>query len=283
MNAEAILTPGGIADQLGRSLSGVAQAYADYNNQKAAQAQQDIVNNRESARMALEQQRYAQQQDRLQQQDARQALMDSRNYASQQHVADQRSASAALAQQLGNYRLAETNPRAYTNGSDPALAQYAQSKLNASQFKDATQGYVDPRDIQNTGPQGEQGPFISSPSQQGLSARKTLAAERPNMHLTPEQRIAELEAKYGLIAKNKEEADTRKNDVAAAASYVKAQTAWKRMRASFLQGAPSPEELAVWESNNPPPTDPKAGPVVPVDREAVKNNIVTGMGQFITK
>lgn len=55
MNAQAILTPGGIADQLSNGLSGVAQAFVQHRRNQQLQQQQDFDNNQATLRMQLAQ------------------------------------------------------------------------------------------------------------------------------------------------------------------------------------------------------------------------------------
>lgn len=279
MNTEALLTPGGIADQLGRSLSGVTQAYADYNRQKAADAQQQFQNNRMTARDALDQQRYAQLMAQQQHQNERQAALDAQAAKDRQFNMNRLSASDALAQQLQQYKMADMNPRGYLQTDDPALAQFAQAKLGQNQFEHAVKGYVDPRDIANNGPQQDWHTRYPEPVNQGFAAKSAADALAHEKIRAPR----DYEAEYAARNATREEQDRRafegKTYQIKLENYYKDLADWKdkkrKARDGFSEPEPMPPVMPSWMGGEAVPT------VAPVDREAIKRNVVADFKQFI--
>lgn len=193
MNPEAIMTPGGIADQLTRGLSGLGQSFARreelrYQGQRdrmaddrytAEMALRQQAQERADARMALEDRRYGEQQARLGRMD--QLALEDR----------QRAQADAERKRRAMY------PEDYINSPNPQWASSAQEALRRQQYGLAfDKGYV-PSDQMQTLPgndfrapmqPGQRlfGPVPGSAAAQGLDARA--AREKPFYGTTPEER-----------------------------------------------------------------------------------------------
>lgn len=192
MNPEAIMTPGGIADQLTRGLSGLGQSFARreelrYQGQRdrmaddrytAEMALRQQAQERADARMALEDRRYGEQQARLGRMD--QLALEDR----------QRAQADAERKRRSMY------PEDYVNSPDPQQSRSAQEALRRQEFDYATKGYVSPDQMQ-TLPGADFrapmqpgqplfGPVPGSAAAQGLEARA--AREKPFYGTTPEER-----------------------------------------------------------------------------------------------
>jgi len=183
MNPEAIMTPGGIADQLTRGLSGLGQSFArkgelQYQGQRdrmaddrytAEMALRQQAQERADARMALEDRRYGEQQARLGRMD--QLALEDR----------QRAQADAERKRRAMY------PEDYVNSPDPQQSRSAQEALRRQEFDYATKGYVSPDQMQTLpgadfrAPMqpGQRlfGPVPGSAAAQGLEARA--AREKP--------------------------------------------------------------------------------------------------------
>ena len=192
MNAQAILTPGGIADQLTRGLSGLGQSFNDREEMLRRGQRDRIGDDRYTAEMALRQQR-------LDREDARQALMD-RRYGDERRyshardaLGDRRTAeSEAAARQDREYQRQDAErkrqslyPEDYASSPSPQVARTAQEALNRREFSDAKSGYI-PQDKMIGGFQGRDwrepmvpneqvyGPKPGSPAAQGQAAGDAL-------------------------------------------------------------------------------------------------------------
>lgn len=198
MNPEAIMTPGGIADQLTRGLSGLGQSFARreelrYQGQRdrmaddrytAEMALRQQAQERADARMALEDRRYGEQQARLGRMD--QLALEDR----------QRAQADAERKRRAMY------PEDYVNSPDPQQSRSAQEALRRQEFDYATKGYVSPDQMQTLpgadfrAPMqpGQRlfGPIPGSAAAQGLEARDQ--SRKPNYGRTEEERIAAAEA-----------------------------------------------------------------------------------------
>jgi hypothetical protein len=198
MNPEAIMTPGGIADQLTRGLSGLGQSFARreelrYQGQRdrmaddrytAEMALRQQAQERADARMALEDRRYGEQQARLGRMD--QLALEDR----------QRAQADAERKRRAMY------PEDYVNSPDPQQSRSAQEALRRQEFDYATRGYVSSDQMQTLpgadfrAPMqpGQRlfGPVPGSAAAQGLEARDQ--SRKPNYGRTEEQRIAAQEA-----------------------------------------------------------------------------------------
>jgi hypothetical protein len=183
MNPEAIMTPGGIADQLTRGLSGLGQSFARreelrYQGQRdrmaddrytAEMALRQQAQERADARMALEDRRYGEQQARLGRMD--QLALEDR----------QRAQADAERKRRAMY------PEDYVNSPDPQQSRSAQEALRRQEFDYATKGYVSPDQMQTLpgndfrAPMqpGQRlfGPVPGSAAAQGLETRA--AKEKP--------------------------------------------------------------------------------------------------------
>ena len=177
MNPEAIMTPGGIADQLTRGLSGLGQSFARreelrYQGQRdrmaddrytAEMALRQQAQERADARMALEDRRYGEQQARLGRMD--QLALEDR----------QRAQADAERKRRAMY------PEDYVNSPDPQQSRSAQEALRRQEFDYATKGYVSPDQMQTLPGNdfrfpmqpGQRlfGPVPGSAAAQGLEAR----------------------------------------------------------------------------------------------------------------
>lgn len=203
MNAEAILTPGGIADQLTRGLSGLGQAFVR-GDELRYQGQRDrVADDRYSAEAALRERE-------MQRRDARQALEDQRYQDETAYRRDQDQRVAAdreLARQAAY-------PELYQGSPSPQIASRATDALRRREFDDASKGYVSPEKMQVLPDQqdwrvpmapGERmyGPPASSPAAQGLAARETrtraprdhMAEKQLGIDAATERQTRELEAK----------------------------------------------------------------------------------------
>jgi hypothetical protein len=184
MNPEAIMTPGGIADQLTRGLSGLGQSFARreelrYQGQRdrmaddrytAEMALRQQAQERADARMALEDRRYGEQQARLGRMD--QLALEDR----------QRAQADAERKRRAMY------PEDYVNSPDPQQSRSAQEALRRQQYGLAfDKGYVSPDQMQTLPGNdfrvpmqpGQRlfGPVPGSAAAQGLEARS--AREKP--------------------------------------------------------------------------------------------------------
>ena len=203
MNAEAIMTPGGIADQLTRGLSGLGQSF-NSREEMLRQGQRDrIGDDRYTAEMALRER------DRQQQND-RQAMMDQRDqsrYADSQthlHARDALDASRYATQENQRNTEADLNrqtqhPELYQNSPSPQIAHTAQDALGRRQFSDAKAGYI-PQDQMHPMPGSQDwrvpmepgepmyGPTPGTPAWQGQRAGEVLRESKQQGRETPEQR-----------------------------------------------------------------------------------------------
>ena len=171
MNAEAILTPGGIADQLTRGLSGLGQSFAQREN-LLYQGQRDrVADDRYVAEMALRQQELARR-------DARQAL-EAQRYQQELAFRQQQEQRVAADRELERQTK---YPELYQASPSPQVSSRAADALRRREFEDARAGYVPPERMQVLPDQqdwrvpmapGERmyGPPAGSPAAQGFAAR----------------------------------------------------------------------------------------------------------------
>ena len=181
MNAEAILTPGGIADQLTRGLSGLGQSFARRED-LLYQGQRDrIADDRYNAEMALRQQEQARR-------DARQALEDQRYQQERQSATKDRNYRIGMEMRQEEDRRSQRqnaqNLDYLRQGVVPAgVPEYQQE----SPLMSGARGVLSPLGLMDT-----QAPYTPE-GQYAANARNALeakAAPRPFYGTTPEERAA---------------------------------------------------------------------------------------------
>ena len=257
MNPGAILTPGGIADQLTHGLSGVAQALAQRGQIQRQDRQQEFQNNQSELRMAL-----AQSAD--ERASAAQALQQAQFEASHRQRANQFEQNLGIQkQQLANQEMNAqrqdmyANPEAYTASPSPAMSGTAQRLSDRNTFKEAAQGYVRPEENRImsgtdwTHPLAPEtpafGPKLGSPAAQGLDVFNQRMRSKQTAHLSLADQLALINARGGV----QKEVATIRNEGTAANTEKKITSAEgiaedKRMDA---QGKAFDRKLEKWTSD----------------------------------
>lgn len=276
MNAEAILTPGGIADQLGGSLSGVAMALQRRSEQNRQMQMQDQQMQQQMQQQEFQNRHMLRREDRQDRRDSAADALGQRQMTLQEHI-------QSRLEEAGRARAQSDTSRETENRRQFDVGQGIMSPAGEQERVSAAGALAQTESVGGTpsgvfGPPPDASAALSQDDQAAMRNREirtAKAAPAGSWRMTPEQQMSENE-KDRAAADGRADASiqSREQNLALKEWGVERKAAMMRIdTASMMNGGDENTRLRMvrdWEKAHPKPTGAPApaGQPATVDQNA---------------